>query len=107
MANPAVTPWDERRFTREAVAFRLEGFGPDAQRLVFDVVNLSPEGLMAHSPAILAPGDRLRLRMPVLGVTPAEVRWFEAHRLGCRFDTAVDRATFYELLATVLRLSGA
>ena len=105
MAIPAATPRDERRFGREAVAFTIEGFGPDAQRLAIDVTNLSPEGLMGHSPAILARGDRLRLKLPVVGVVAAEVRWFEAHRIGCRFDAALDRATFYELLAAVVRLA--
>ena len=48
-------------------------------------------------------GDRLRVMLPVVGAVPAEIRWALGGRLGVSFDAAVDLASYYELLAQMLK----
>lgn len=94
---------DQRSEARDEVHFRARGFGGDARALSMLVVNLSPHGLMARCDDAFAPGERLRITLPVVGVVVAEVRWALGGRVGCRFDAGIDRASYYELLAAMLQ----
>lgn len=95
---------DERRtIDRDEVHFRARGFGPDAQPLTLLIVNISPHGLMARCDAGFREGDRLRIVLPVVGVLVAEVRWCLGGRLGVNFATAIDLASYYELLAQQMK----
>jgi hypothetical protein len=94
---------DGRAEWRDEVELPTRAFGPDARALPLLIVNLSPHGLMARSEARLREGDRIRVTLPVVGAIAAEVRWSIDGRLGCRFDSGLDRASYYDLLATVLR----
>lgn len=94
---------DERAEHRDQVHLRARAFGPDARSLPLTIVNLSPHGLMARCEAELAEGARLRVTLPVAGVAVAIVRWSLGGRIGCRFEQGIDRATYYEMLATILR----
>lgn len=101
LGNLAVA--DDRREMRDEVHYRARAFGPDARQLNFLVVNVSPHGLMARCDAPLKTGDRLRVILPGTGSLGAEVRWSLGGRVGCRFERAIDLATYYELLATLLK----
>ena len=100
MGSPAYA--DDRRVDRDEVHYRARGFGPDARPLNLLIVNISPHGLMARCERELEPGQRIRVNLPIAGVTVAEVRWALGGRIGCQFDHAVDLASYYELLAQVL-----
>lgn len=94
---------DERVADRDEVHYRARAFGPDARPHTLLVVNISPHGLMARSEAAFVQGDRLRIMLPVVGVMVAEVRWCLGGRLGVSFETAIDLASYYELLAELMR----
>lgn len=94
---------DQRAVERDEVHLRARAFGPDARALSILIVNLSPHGLMARCEDELGEGHRLRVVLPVVGAVVAQVRWALGGRIGCRFEQAIDRASYYELLATVLR----
>ena len=103
-ATAARAPADDRRLSdRDEVHYRARAFGPDAQPVTLLIVNISPHGLMARCEASFNEGDRLRVMLPVVGVAPAEVRWSLGGRMGVNFDTAVDLASYYELLAQMLK----
>lgn len=88
---------------RDEVHFRARAFGHDAQPSTLLVVNMSPHGLMARCDADHAEGDRVRIILPGTGPVAAEVRWSLGGRMGVRFDTAFDLASYYGLLAAVLK----
>ena len=92
-----------RRETREEVHFRARAFGPDAKQLNLLIVNISAHGLMARCEECFEVGDRIRVQLPCAGVTVAEVRWSLGGRIGCQFETALDLASYYELIATMVR----
>ena len=92
-----------RREMREDVHYRARAFGPDAKQLTFLVVNISPHGLMARCEDCFQPGDRLRVVLPVVGAVIATVRWSLGGRLGCQFETAIDLASYYELVTVMVK----
>ncbi len=94
---------DIRREERDEVHFRARAFGPDAQPLTLLIVNISPHGLMARCETDYAIGSRIRVNLPLVGVVVAEIRWSLGGRVGVQFEQAIDRASYYDLLATVLK----
>jgi hypothetical protein len=92
-----------RREERDEVHYRARAFGPDARQLGFLIVNISPHGLMARCEAPLEVGDRIRVVLPIAGPTVAEVRWSLGGRIGCQFESAIDLASYYELITVMLR----
>jgi len=94
---------DRRTTDRDEVHFRARAFGPDAQPRTLLIVNISPHGLMARCEHEFAEGARLRVMLPVVGAVPAEIRWALGGRIGVSFDSAVDLASYYELLAQMLK----
>lgn len=103
-AGAAAAPADDRRLIeRDEVHYRARAFGPDAQPVTLLIVNVSPHGLMARCDKPFAEGDRMRVTLPAVGVVAAEVRWSLGGRLGASFDTAIDLAAYYELLAQMLK----
>ena len=94
---------NDRQEMRDDVHYRARAFGPDARQLTFLVVNISPHGLMARCDTPFQTGDRLRIVLPVAGTVTGEVRWSLGGRLGCQFDPAIDLASYYELIAVLLK----
>lgn len=94
---------ERREAERDLVDYRARGFGPDAQQLMLQIVDISTHGLMARCETEYQAGERLRITLPVIGVVVAEIRWSLGGRIGCHFDRAIDRTSYYELLAAMLR----
>ncbi|WP_448500857.1 PilZ domain-containing protein [Sphingomonas sp.] len=94
---------DRREVDRDLVDYRARAFGPDARALTLQIVNISTHGLMARCDAAYQVGERMRVTLPAIGVVVAEIRWSLGGRIGCNFERAIDRASYYELLATMLR----
>jgi hypothetical protein len=92
-----------RREDRDEVHYRARAFGPDARQLAFLIVNISPHGLMARCDDCFQVGDRIRVVLPHAGPVTAEVRWSLGGRIGCQFESAIDLASYYELLSTLVR----
>ena len=94
---------DNRSVDRDEVHYRARAFGPDARQLTFLIVNVSPHGMMARCEAVFEIGDRIRVQLPKVGVVIAEVRWALGGRVGAQFERAIDLASYYELIATMVR----
>ncbi|WP_448664837.1 PilZ domain-containing protein [Sphingomonas sp. CJ20] len=92
-----------RRDAREDVHYRARAMGPDGAARTLLVVNISAHGMMVRSDDGFAIGDRIRVTLPVIGSTIAEVRWALGGRIGCQFDPALDLAGYYEMVAVLLK----
>lgn len=92
-----------RREDRDEVHYRARAFGPDAKQLKLLIVNISPHGMMARCDAGFEIGERMRVTLPVVGTVVAEVRWSLGGRIGCQFGQAIDLASYYELLAALVK----
>lgn len=98
------TTRDRRYLDRDEVHFRARALDATARTHPITVVNISPHGLMARCDHDFAQGDRLRVMLPATGTLPGEVRWALGGRLGLQFDAAIDLASYYELLARMLKV---
>lgn len=101
--NLAYAAHDRRDGDRDEVHYRARGYGPDARQIELLVVNISPHGLMARCEQDFVEGDRVRVVLPVAGALAGDVRWSLGGRVGLHFEPAIDRASYYEMLATMLR----
>lgn len=99
----AASAEDRRLVERDEVHYRARAFGPDAQPVTLLIVNISPHGLMARCEKPFVEGDRMRVTLPAVGVVAAEVRWSLGGRLGASFDSAIDLASYYELIAQMMK----
>lgn len=94
---------DDRAAGREEVHFRARGTAPDGRPIALLIVNISAMGLMARCDDALAEGDRVLITLPVVGTIAAEIRWSLGGRIGCELDRTIDLASYYGLLAVMLR----
>lgn len=103
IGKASVARLDDRNVVRDEVHFRARGYGPDAQPISLTIVNISAMGLMARCETTCQPGDRISIRLPVIGVVAAELRWSLGGRIGCELERPIDIADYYELLAVMLK----
>jgi hypothetical protein len=97
--------YDELRAApRDEVHYRTRGTAADGRTLALLVVNISAMGMMARCEGTsFAVGDRLKVRLPVVGTIEAEVRWALGGRIGCELGRAIDLPAYYSLLAAMVK----
>lgn len=103
LGHGALAGKDLRRDQREEVHHRTRGTGPDGRSVTLLLVNISAGGLMARCEAAYRPGDRIDVRLPVVGTAVAEVRWALGGRIGCQFDRTIPLADYLPMLAELTR----
>jgi len=103
MGQASILPTDERAIPRDEVHYRARALGPDDKMLSLLIVNLSALGLMARADTNYDVGDKLRVTLPVVGTVVAEIRWTLGGRLGCELARPIDLASYYDLLAALVR----
>ncbi|WP_404339540.1 PilZ domain-containing protein [Sphingomonas sp. MMS12-HWE2-04] len=94
---------EDRHEERDDVHYRTRAMVPDGRQLSLTIVNISPHGLMARCDTQLETGDKLRVTLPQAGAVVGEIRWSLGGRLGCQFDRAIDLATYYALVAAMVK----
>lgn len=94
---------DERSEPRDAVHHRTRAAHTDGRLLPLVIVNTSNSGLMARCDAVLEPGDRLRIDLPLVGAVAVEVRWSLGGRAGCRLVQPLGLSDYYALLGALRR----
>ena len=103
-SSAAAAAADDRRLAeRDEVHYRARAFGPDNQPVTLLIVNISPHGLMARCEKPFVEANPLRVTLPAVGVVAAEVRWALGGRLGASFNTPIDLAHYYELIAQLMK----
>jgi hypothetical protein len=99
MAQAVMNNADKRELPRDEVHYRSRATLPDGQTVQVLVVNMSARGLMARCDAPLREGDRVRVRLPVIGTVAGEVRWALGGRFGCELETTIPLADYMLVLA--------
>lgn len=103
MASTNLAYAEIRREDRDEVHVRARGVGQAGEPLRLLVVNISSHGLMARCEQPVAQGDRVTITLPIVGRKTGEVRWALGGRIGVQFEQAIGRATYYEILAHLLK----
>jgi PilZ domain len=89
---------DQRATTRHPVMIKgasVRRHGREAMEAALD--DLSVYGCRVAVDGIFKPGDRLWLRFSGGQPIAASAVWYEAGKLGCRFDEQLDRTLFRSL----------
>ncbi len=65
------------------------------------IVNVSAHGFMTDDNTIFERGDRIELRLPVIGRIEAHLIWSVENRAGFQFERVIRLPDFMEMLKTV------
>jgi hypothetical protein len=85
---------DRRIAMRHPVDYRVLAARPGHGDVMLRIVNISTTGFMANSGCALAPGDRLTLRLPVIGEIEVQLAWRDSRRAGFHFERLVRLGDF-------------
>ena len=77
---------DLRRATRHPVDYPVIGEHRDRGDMQLHVANISAQGFMLDSSPDVAKGDRVTVRLPVIGRIEAYVIWTTGDRAGLQFE---------------------
>jgi hypothetical protein len=102
-ANMAVANLDRRDAPRDEVSYRTRATLGSGETISIHIVNVSANGFMARTERSFEPGAPLTVRLPVVGLAAAEVRWSLGGRIGCQFGRMIDLAPYLELLGELVR----
>lgn len=80
---------DLRRATRHPVDFPVIGEHRDRGDIKLHICNLSAHGFMIDSPPVLERGERVIIRLPVIGRIEAYCIWVTDTRAGFQFERII------------------
>ena len=105
MPRCATAVRDARGEPRDEVMHRTHALDGDGHTLKLVLVNMSANGVMARCDGDPAAGNRLRIRLPVLGYVDAVVRWSLGGRVGCELERTIPLVDYYTMLMVMTRNS--
>ena len=88
-----------RRSERFAVDFPVIAERRRLDDRALRIVNVSFHGFMADGVSGLGLGERLSVRLPVVGAIEAHVAWIHGERAGFQFERIVRGCDFAQMLA--------
>ncbi|MFN4112357.1 MAG: PilZ domain-containing protein [Sphingomonadaceae bacterium] len=80
---------DLRRAARHPVDYPVIGEHPNRDDIKLHICNLSAHGFMIDNAADLVRGDRVIIRLPVVGRIEAYVIWARDERAGFQFERII------------------
>jgi hypothetical protein len=105
MPRDATAVRDARGEPRDEVMHRTHALDGDGRTIKLVLVNMSANGLMARCESEPNAGDRLRIRLPILGYVDAVVRWSLGGRIGCELELTIPLSDYYGMLLIMTRPS--
>ena len=89
---------DLRRSTRHPVDFPVIGEHRDRGDMKLHITNISAHGFMVDGPPELERGDRVILRLPLIGRIEAYCIWVTADRAGFQFERIIRLDDFVTMI---------
>ncbi|KPH61438.1 MULTISPECIES: PilZ domain-containing protein [Novosphingobium] len=100
-AGAQLTVTDKRRAARHPVDYKVIAEHRQLGDLHLHIVNLSAQGFMAQGEQPLDRGERLVMRLPVIGRIEAHLIWAHEGRAGFQFERIIRIDDFLKLVDTV------
>ncbi len=100
-AGAQLTVTDMRRATRHPVDHKVIGEHRRLGDVHLHVVNLSAHGFMAEGVPELSRGERVVIRLPVVGRIEAHLIWATPERSGFQFERIVRLDDFMRMIDTL------
>lgn len=92
---------DLRRSTRHAVELPVIGEHRKHGDIMLHIVNISTNGFMVQNHLELGRGERLTIRLPVIGRIEAFLVWVDEARGGFQFERIVRQDDFIRMLRSL------
>lgn len=92
---------DLRRSTRHAVELPVIGEHRTRGDIMLHIVNISTNGFMVQNQIDLGRGERLTIRLPVIGRIEAFLVWSSDDRGGFQFERIVRQDDFMRMLRSL------
>lgn len=87
-----------RRAARHPVDFKVIGEHRQLGDVHLHIVNLSAHGFMADGATQISRGERLTIRLPIVGRIEAHLIWAHEDRSGFQFERIIRHDEFLKLL---------
>ncbi|WP_334185046.1 PilZ domain-containing protein [Novosphingobium sp.] len=100
-AGAQLTVTDKRRAARHPVDYPVIAEHRQLGDLHLHIVNLSAQGFMSQGELPLERGERLVMRLPVIGRIEAHMIWAHEGRAGFQFERIIRVDDFLKLVDTV------
>jgi hypothetical protein len=100
-AGAQLTVTDKRRAARHPADYRVMAEHRQLGDVHLHIVNVSAQGFMTQGDLPLARGDRVVLRMPVIGRIEAHLIWAHEGRSGFQFERIIRLDDFFKLVDAV------
>jgi hypothetical protein len=96
-----LTVTDMRRAVRHPVEHKVIGEHRQLGDVHLHIINLSAHGFMAKGGHGLGRGERVTIRLPVIGRIEAHLIWAHDDRAGFQFERIVRTEDFLKLIDTI------
>jgi PilZ domain len=100
-AGAQLTVTDLRRAVRHPVDYRVIGEHRTLGDLHLHIVNLSAHGFMAQGPAPVERGERIVIRLPIIGRIESHLIWAHEERSGFQFERIVRCDDFIRMIDAI------
>ena len=100
-AGAQLTVTDKRRATRHPVDYPVIAEHRQLGDLHLHIVNLSAQGFMSQGDLPLERGERLVMRLPVIGRIEAHMIWAHEGRAGFQFERIIRVDDVLKLVDTI------
>ena len=101
VAGAQLTVTDKRRAARHPVDHAVIGEHRRLGDVRLHIVNVSAQGFMAQGQSELERGERLVVRLPVIGRIEAHLIWSHEGRAGFQFERIIRIDDFLKLVDTL------
>jgi len=92
---------DLRRSTRHPVDHKMLAEHRRLGDIMIHVVNISAHGFMTDSESQLTRGERVTIRLPIVGRIEAHLIWATADRAGFQFERIIRVDDFLNMIAAM------
>lgn len=97
-AGAQLTVTDKRRAMRHPVDYKVIGEHRSLGDVHLHIVNISAQGFMSTADRELGKGERINVRLPIVGRIEAYLIWTRDERSGFQFERIVRLDEFVKLI---------
>ncbi|MEE4455116.1 PilZ domain-containing protein [Novosphingobium resinovorum] len=98
-AGPRLSITETRAAVRQPIDYTTIGEHRQLGEVELHLVNISPQGFMVRGQLSLERGERLNLRLPVIGRIEGHLVWSHDDRAGFQFERLIRADDFARLVA--------
>jgi len=100
-AGAQLTVTDKRRAMRHPVDHKVIAEHRQLGDVHLNIVNLSAQGFMTQGKTAIGRGERVTIRLPVVGQIEAHLIWAQEERAGFQFERIIRLDDFVKMIDTL------